>query len=129
MPRTFTLEEARALLPEVRELAEAMRDRKREFDRQRALLKEAGSHAGGNGHGSKDALAAQTEAERLVQEIQDRIQRLAEIGVEVKGIEQGLVDFPSLREGRLVYLCWQIGEPDIMYWHELRAGFRGRQPL
>jgi hypothetical protein len=129
MPRTFTIEEARALLPEVREIAESMRDHKREFDRQRSLLKDAGTHAAGNGHGSPGALSAQTAAERQVQEIQDRVQQLAEMGVEVKGIDEGLVDFPSMRDGRVVYLCWRIGEPDILYWHEVHAGFQGRQRL
>ncbi len=129
MPRTFTLEEARALLPEVRELAEAMRDRKRAFDQTRRVLRDAGEQAGSNGHGSRDALGAEAEAERLVREIQQRIERLAQMGVEVKGIDEGLVDFPSERDGRIVYLCWRIGEPDIAYWHELHTGFRGRQPL
>jgi hypothetical protein len=129
MPRTFTVEEARALLPEVREIAESMQQHKREFERQRSLLKEAGTHAAGNGHGSPNALSAQTAAERQVQEIQDRIEQLARMGVEVKGIDDGLVDFPSMRDGRIVYLCWRVGEPDILYWHELEAGFRGRQLL
>jgi hypothetical protein len=129
MPRTFTVEEARALLPEVREIAESMQQHKREFERQRSLLKEAGTHAAGNGHGSPDALSAQSAAERQVQEIQDRIEQLARMGVEVKGIDDGLVDFPSMRDGRIVYLCWRVGEPDILYWHELEAGFRGRQLL
>jgi hypothetical protein len=51
------------------------------------------------------------------------------MGVEVKGIDEGLVDFPSERDGRVVYLCWRIGEPDILYWHEVHTGFQGRQPL
>ena len=129
MPQTFTLAEARALLPEVRGLAEAMRDRKRAFDANTRVLKQAGEQSHGNGHGPREALNAQAEAERLAQEIQDRIQRLAALGVEVKGIDEGLVDFPSERDGRVVYLCWRLGEPDILYWHELHAGFRGRQPL
>ncbi|MGE0542284.1 MAG: DUF2203 family protein, partial [Dehalococcoidia bacterium] len=62
MPRTFTIEEARALLPEVRTIAESMREHKREFERQRSLLKDAGTHAAGNGHGPPDALSAQTSA-------------------------------------------------------------------
>lgn len=129
MPPTFTVEEARALLPEVRAIAETMRGHKREFERQRSLLKDAGKHAAGNGHGTAGALSAQAEAERQVQEIQDRVQQLAHMGVEVKGIDEGLVDFPSMRDGRVVYLCWRIGEPDILYWHEVHDGFRGRQPL
>lgn len=127
--RLFTLEEARALLPEVRTVVEAMQERKRRFDRHQARLAEVSARAGGNGHGPPDALAAQREAERLAAEIHERITRLAELGVEVKGIDEGLVDFPSEREGRVVYLCWRAGEPDILYWHELDAGFRGRQPL
>ena len=75
MPRTFTVEEARALLPEVREIAESMQQHKREFERQRSLLKDAGTHAAGNGHGSQDALSAQSAAERQVREIQDRIEQ------------------------------------------------------
>ena len=51
------------------------------------------------------------------------------LGVELKGIEQGLVDFPTMRDGRVVYLCWQLGEGTIAYWHEIDAGFSGRQPL
>ena len=129
MPRTFTVDEARALLPEVREIAESMQQHKREFERQRTLLKEAGAHAAGNGHGSQGALSAQTAAERQVKEIQRRVEQLAQLGVEVKGIDEGLVDFPSMRDGRIVYLCWRVGEPDILFWHELDAGFRGRQPL
>jgi hypothetical protein len=129
VPRTFTVEEARALLPEVREIAESMQQHKREFERQRSLLKKAGTHSAGNGHGSPDALSAQSAAERQVQEIQDRIEQLARMGVEVKGIDEGLVDFPSMRDDRIVYLCWRVGEPDILYWHELDTGFRGRQPL
>jgi len=127
--RTFTLDEARALLPEVRALAEAMQADKRGFDEQRGLLRRAGEQSAGNGHGPSGSLAASGEAERRVQAIQQSMQRLTELGVEVKGIEDGLVDFPSLREGRLVYLCWRVGEPDILYWHELDAGFRGRQAL
>jgi hypothetical protein len=51
------------------------------------------------------------------------------MGCELKGIEEGLIDFPSPREGRTVYLCWKLGEDSIGSWHELDTGFAGRQPL
>jgi hypothetical protein len=55
-------------------------------------------------------------------------EELEKLGVELKGPE-GLVDFPSMREGREVCLCWRLGEPEVLYWHELQAGFPGRKPL
>lgn len=57
------------------------------------------------------------------------LNELQGLGCELKGLEQGLVDFPSLREGRTVYLCWQYNEPEITFWHEIDAGFAGRQRL
>ena len=67
----------------------------------------------------------QLDAERL----QEYIQELDELGVEPKGAVQGLVDFPCLMDGRIVYLCWQLGEAEVLFWHELEAGFAGRQKL
>ena len=51
------------------------------------------------------------------------------LGCELKHVDQGLIDFPALREGREVYLCWRLGEPTIGWWHDLDTGFAGRQPL
>jgi hypothetical protein len=58
-----------------------------------------------------------------------RLQRFNEWGIELKGLEEGLVDFPSDRDGRTVYLCWKQGEDSIQWWHDLDTGFAGRQPL
>jgi hypothetical protein len=54
---------------------------------------------------------------------------LDDLGVELKGIDDGLIDFPTTREGRVVYLCWRLGEDEIGWWHETDGGFAGRQPL
>jgi len=55
---------------------------------------------------------------------------LVELGIELKDYSRGLIDFPSIRNGRIVYLCWQLGEPPMIeYWHEIDGGFSGRQPL
>jgi hypothetical protein len=61
--------------------------------------------------------------------LQALIEELDGIGVELKGVDDGLVDFPSNREGRVVCLCWRLGEDTIAWWHETDAGFAGRQPL
>jgi hypothetical protein len=130
MPRFFTLDEARALLPRVGELARAMRDRKAEFDRHRdayellaARLADEGEHLLEPHRRHRAAL------ERLATEIQRLINEVMALGVEVKGIDEGLVDFPSERDGEAIYLCWKLDEPDIGWWHDLASGFRGRRPL
>ena len=54
---------------------------------------------------------------------------LRQLGVEPKSASEGLVDFPAIIDGRMVYLCWKLGEPEVQFWHEITAGFQGRQPL
>jgi hypothetical protein len=73
---------------------------------------------------------AQTRAELAVQEerLREYVDELKKLGVELKS-EDGLCDFPSMMDGREVYLCWRLGEPQVAHWHELEAGFAGRQRL
>ena len=59
----------------------------------------------------------------------DATENIHALGVEIKDLDRGLCDFPALREGRVVYLCWVFGEDDIEWWHDIEAGFAGRQPL
>jgi hypothetical protein len=82
------------------------------------------------------AMQPDPEAERLAREvlraakeIQGFVGELTALGVECKSIETGLMDFPGERDGRLVYFCWKHGESAVTHWHELDAGFAGRQPL
>lgn len=115
--RYFTLDEAQALVPrltewlglarrslaELREVAERMRtDRRPELAR---------------------------EMVRLRREIEAVLREIDELGVAVKGLDEGLCDFRALRAGEEVYLCWKLGEPRIAWWHPLEAGFAGRQPV
>jgi hypothetical protein len=65
----------------------------------------------------------------LARSIREKVRAIHEMGVEVKDLDMGLVDFPSLREGREIYLCWKIDEPTVAFWHDLDTGFRGRRPL
>jgi len=127
----FTLEQAEALLPQVRDELLAMQACKRGLDEVRGDLVGVTESTSGNGHvKDEDALAEKRRrAEALVDELNERLGRINSWGAELKGIDEGLVDFPGDREGRVVYLCWQLGEQRIGWWHELDAGFAARQPL
>lgn len=127
----YTLAEAEALLPAVREELAAMQACKREVDAIRGDLERAAAKSSGNGHvKDENALAEKRQrAEALVEELNTRLQRYNEWGIELKGLDEGLVDFPSERDGRPVYLCWRMGEDRIEWWHDIDSGFAGRQPL
>jgi hypothetical protein len=127
--KLFTLDEALALLPTVRQLLSEIRDRKREVDAASADLERILAATGGNGNVADDLARARQAMETAATRLQAVMQELDETGAELKGIEEGLIDFPSQREGRVVYLCWRFGEETISFWHELDAGFAGRQPL
>ena len=71
----------------------------------------------------------QKELEKESARLQEYVDELRQLGVEPKSAPDGLVDFPSLIDGQLVYLCWKLGEPEVLYWHHLEDGFAGRQPL
>ena len=75
------------------------------------------------------ATERQNEAQRLAADIAACVRELEQLGVQFKGYDLGLVDFPSWMGDRTVYLCWRLGEPDVRYWHELDGGFAGRQPI
>ena len=71
----------------------------------------------------------QKEVQRAAAEIDGFVRELGELGIECKSMETGLIDFPAERDGRVVYLCWQRGEPHVEHWHEVDGGFAGRQAL
>ena len=127
--RLFTLREVRALLPRVRGPLRAMQERKADFDRHREALAMLLSRSEGAGEHVQAARVHRAAAERLAGEIQTLLDEVHALGIEVKGIDQGLIDFPAERDGRVVYLCWMLDEPDIAFWHDLDTGFRGRRPL
>jgi hypothetical protein len=128
-PRLFTLDEALALLPTVRQLMLEIQALKREVDEGSEALDRLLAMAGGNGHLESGIAVARKTLEAAVARLQQRLDELDGLGVEIKGIDEGLADFRSEREGRVVYLCWRLGEDTIAYWHELDTGFAGRRPL
>jgi hypothetical protein len=121
--RHYTLAEASELLPRVVELIERMRAaRDRLGDRAaREALSEAGPTNGGGDPG-------RTVSEGFV-ELRDSMAELRELEVVLRDLDRALIDFPSLRDGHEVYLCWQEGEDAVDFWHETDAGFGGRRPL
>jgi hypothetical protein len=121
--RHFTVEEANALLaqiePQLRRLREA-RDRLTDAEAHEALSGAAPGNGGGeHGRGVGEAFL----------EVRELLGELLGLGIVVRDVDRGLIDFPALRDDREVYLCWQFGENEIAYWHELESGFSGRQPL
>lgn len=126
----YTLQEARELLPWLRDMGRRLRDRKAHFDRHQHALRLLGSGVrSGDDHLNEALERHQARASELAEDIRALFAALAERGVECKGIDQGLFDVRSLFDGRVVYLCWQMDEPDIGFWHDLDRGFAGRQPL
>lgn len=130
MPRLFTLDEANALLPRLRELLADMQETKRAIDALREELSGLARTASGNGGlAGAGVVLKQEEAQKLVERLNALLEEVQGLGCEVKGVDEGLIDFRSEREGRVVYLCWKLGEERIDYWHELDTGFAGREPL
>jgi hypothetical protein len=121
--RHFTLEEARAELPWVETKLAALRDaRDRLTDTEARQALADGSPTNGGGHPGKKV------GEAFV-ELQNGIAAFDQRGIVLRDLDRGLIDFPSVREGNEIYLCWIDGESDIAFWHELEAGYSGRQPL
>jgi hypothetical protein len=130
VPRYFTVEEATGLLPRLTEILLAMQARKRELDQLRQRLVEAAAQAAGNGRLLERELAQKrTAVEEAASALSDLARQITDLGCELKGIDEGLIDFRAIREGREVYLCWRLGEECVAFWHDLEAGFAGRQPL
>ena len=128
--KLFTIEQANAMLPLVRAITSDLAALGRDVMERRQRLALVGSRNLKAGDPYADELVhMQAELERDQQKLLDYVAELRELGVEPKGAVEGLVDFPSEQDGRLVYLCWRLGEPEILFWHDLEAGFAGRQPL
>jgi hypothetical protein len=129
--RYFTPEEANELLPEVRPIAEELVARRRAFVVTTARRARLASRIAGNG-GDFDPQEPRALEEQLEQEgeaVARCVERLDRLGVLVKDLDRGLLDFPALRAGEEVLLCWQVGESEVAYWHGLEEGFAGRKPL
>ena len=129
-PRQFSVEEAESLLPRLTSLLLQMQERKREHDRLQEKVLEFERKMSSNGHLAEAELnAARQEMTRAATQVNSLIEELRATGCELKDIDQGLVDFRTVMDGREAYLCWKLGESGIGWWHELETGFAGRRPL
>ena len=122
--RYFTLAEARAALPKVKQLMQLVQAARQEILRLRPEVWPALRKASMNG-GSREAGELLVHFERL----EKGVKGILNMGIVVKDVDQGIIDFLGKRNDREIYLCWQYGEDDIQYWHDLNAGFAGRQPI
>jgi hypothetical protein len=129
--RFFTVEEANARLPLVRAIVSDMTSLARDvLDRRQRLAVLLEGRKASSGDAYTDELRSmQKMLEQDSVRLEEYAQELKDLGVEAKGAVEGLVDFPAIMEGREVCLCWRLGEPEVLYWHEVEAGYAGRQPL
>ena len=121
--RHFTRAEANSLLPQLTTLLSRLKDAKDELtdsEAHEALADSAPANGGGE-HGRKVGVAF-LEVRRL-------LEVLADSGIVLRDIDRGLVDFPAIVEGREAYLCWELGEDEVAFWHDASSGYRGREPL
>lgn len=124
--KLFTIEEANALLPSVRQLLQRLQRFRRRLSAYTQEARQAAEQADQGGGGIPDGLLYA----RLLTNFAGEMSDLESMGVQLKDFERGLVDFPSMRDGRVVLLCWQLDEGDeLEWWHDMDAGFAGRTPL
>jgi hypothetical protein len=129
--KLYTVAEARALLPRVIPVLESLREAYVEMRAVQASVAALSRGASGDGHLLVDPWedGRERRMETLDGQVRQAAAALDSWGIEVKDVARGLIDFYHEREGRVVFLCYLLGEPTLGYWHELEAGFAGRHPL
>jgi hypothetical protein len=143
MARFFDIDAANATLPEVRALVLLLKEQRAsliglrdEVLELQARVEATAEQATSPGRGGVDAPDETEELRRLrlrmqgvIDQMQAAVGRIDELGITLRDIPTGLIDFPALVSGRQVWLCWRLGEADVAFWHELTTGFGGRRPL
>lgn len=126
--KVYTVEQANATLPLVRRIVD---DIVRHYERlqEHIRLSQAASMSTYGTAPREEAEHHQRRAQAIAEEIEGFVSELSSLGIEFKGFELGLVDFPGEIDGRPVCLCWKLGEPSVQFWHEVDAGYAGRRPL
>ena len=130
--KTFTLDEAQSLLPVLESLLKRAIEGKQSAEEAESGLSELARRINLSGGMKVDvSIAAKTrmEMEAHLQRVRESIAEIDSIGVQVKDLETGLLDFPCRLDDEVVLLCWRMGEPAIEHWHTVEAGLQGRQPV
>jgi hypothetical protein len=129
--RYFSVDEANRMLPLVRRIvgdvvtqAQVVSDLQIRLDAVRSLTKKTKE----NDPYSEETALSRTEFDAEQAKLSEYVEELVKLGIELKALD-GLCDFPAMHDGREVYLCWRLGEPEVAHWHEVDAGFAGRQPI
>ena len=122
--KLFTLDEANAFVPQLLDIVPRIQKLSVSLNNDFPDIKNARDKAKWNG-GSEQGV----DYLNAVVKYNDLMEKVEAVGCEVKGIREGLIDFPSLREGKEVYLCWRMPEKEILFWHDLNTGFSGRKPI
>ena len=124
--KIFSVDEANALLPQVRPMLVSIKRGRRRL----AGYSDAAKHAATGAEMGGGGMPSGAQYVTILMKIASHTSELDTLGVQLKDFERGLIDFPSLRDGRVVLLCWHLGDGDqIEWWHDVEAGFAGRQPL
>jgi hypothetical protein len=141
MAKFFDLDDANGALPELRTILETLRDERTqlielrdEFARQAARETAAhgaipAEHPDDTSPGAEERRRLRLRMQGVIDQMQAGVARIDELGVTLREIETGLIDFPAMAAGRQVWLCWRLGEGNVEYWHELADGFGGRRAL
>ncbi len=132
VPRFFNLPQAEELLPEVERLVRSLVQAKREYDSGEAeldALRQRITILGGMALSHDRVLASRTRKDSAARTLKSVVEKITELGIQIKDADTGLIDFPTLYRDREVYLCWRLGESGIGFWHHVEDGFRGRQAI
>ncbi|MGD0293275.1 MAG: DUF2203 domain-containing protein [Terracidiphilus sp.] len=130
--KTFTLEEAQSLLPVMESLLKRAIEGKRsamEAESDLSTLARRIYLSGGMRVDADKVAKLRAEMETHVQRVRESIAEMDSIGVQVKDLDAGLLDFPCRLDDQVVLLCWRMGEPAIEHWHPVNSGFKDRQPV
>jgi hypothetical protein len=141
MARFYDLDRANARVPELRDILELLRDQRAELIRLRDLVLErqsaveatadsgSGASRGSDDEPDDELRLIRLRMQGLIDQMQAGVARIDALGITLRDIESGLIDFPALASGRQIWLCWRLGEQEVGWWHELSTGFSDRRPL